>query len=148
MRKLATIPLMLTLVAAVSACSSTGGKPHSSGAGAPRKPPAVRQGKPREPVRQPIVRPPPVPQVQQLPGLEGVIGATAAELTRRFGAPRLDVLEGDARKLQFTGTPCVLDVYLYPPAAGREPQATFVDARRSDGRDVDRAACIQALRKP
>lgn len=145
MRKLATIPLMLALVAVVSACSSTGGKPR--GAGAP-KPPVVRQGKPRQPVRPPVNRPPPVPQVQQLPGLEGVIGGTASDLTRRFGAPRLDVLEGDARKLQFSGTPCVLDVYLYPPAAGREPQATYVDARRSDGRDVDRAACIQALRKP
>jgi hypothetical protein len=57
------------------------------------------------------------------------------------------VWEGDARKLQFSGSPCILDVYLYPGAQGREPQATYVDARRSDGRDVDRAACVQALRK-
>jgi len=49
--------------------------------------------------------------------------------------------------LQFSGTACVLDVYLYPPAAGSEPEATYVDARRSsDGQDVDRAACIVALR--
>ncbi|MBW8785081.1 MAG: hypothetical protein JF593_10670, partial [Novosphingobium sp.] len=66
----------------------------------------------------------------------------------QFGEARLDVWEGDARKLQFTGVPCVLDVYLYPVAPGREPQATYVDARRpSDGKDVDRAACIAALRK-
>lgn len=88
------------------------------------------------------------PVVQTLPGLEGVIGASSAELTRQFGRPRLDVWEGDARKLQFAGTACVLDVFLYPAAAGREPQATYVDARRSsDGRDVDRGACISALRK-
>ena len=76
------------------------------------------------------------------------MGATSADLTRQFGAPRLDVWEGDARKLQFTGAACVLDIYLYPGAPGREPQASHVDARRaSDGRDVDKAACVSALRK-
>jgi hypothetical protein len=146
MRSSATIPLVLALAAALSACSSTGSRPRA-GASAPHRSVAVRQGKPRRPVRAPITRPPPVAQVQQLPGLEGLIGATAAGLTRQFGDPRLDVHEGDARKLQFTGTPCVLDVYLYPSAPDREPQATYVDARRSDGRDVDRAACVEALRK-
>ncbi|MBW8754728.1 MAG: hypothetical protein JF595_11360 [Sphingomonadales bacterium] len=147
MRSLRAIPLVLVLAAALSACSSTGTKPRADTT-APRKPVVVRQNKPRQPVRPPITRPPPAAQVQQLPGLEGVIGRTAAELTRQFGTARLDVWEGDARKLQFTGIPCVLDVYLYPGSQGREPQATYVDARRSDGRDVDRAACIQALRKP
>ena len=91
---------------------------------------------------------PPTARVQALPGLDGVIGANAADLSRRFGAPRLDVIEGDVRKLQFSGVPCVLDVFLYPPAPGREPLATYVDARRqSDGRDVDRAACVAGLRK-
>lgn len=95
----------------------------------------------------PPITPPPA-RVQVLPGVEGVIGATTAQLTREFGTPRLDVWEGDARKLQFTGTPCVLDVYLYPGAQGREPLATYVEARRTtDGRDVDRAACIAGLRK-
>lgn len=97
-----------------------------------------------------VVRPaiPPPARVQALPGLDGVIGASAADLARRFGAPRLDVIEGDVRKLQFTGNPCVLDVFLYPPAPGREPLATYVDARRqSDGRDVDRASCVAGLRK-
>ncbi len=83
-----------------------------------------------------------------IPGLEGVIGATGADLTRQFGAPRLEDWEGDARKLQFTGSACVLDVYLYPSDASREPQAAYAEARRSsDGRDVDRAACVAALRK-
>lgn len=83
-----------------------------------------------------------------LPGLEGVIGADGAALTRQFGTPRLDVIEGDARKLQFSGRACVLDIYLYPPQPGAAPRASYVDARRtSDGRDVDRAACVAALRK-
>jgi hypothetical protein len=142
-----SFPLVLALAVALSACSTAGTAPRT-GAVPPKKPVVVRQNKPRQPVRPPITRPPPVAQVQQLPGLEGVIGRNAAELTRQFGPARLDVWEGDARKLQFTGTACVLDIYLYPGAAGREPQATYVDARRTDGRDVDRAACIAALRKP
>jgi hypothetical protein len=93
-------------------------------------------------------RKPPVSATPQLvPGVQGVIGNDAAGLIRQFGTPRLDIVEGDARKLQFSGTACVLDAYLYPPVAGKEPLATYIDARRpSDGQDVDRAACIAALR--
>ena len=136
---------VLTLIPLLAACggASGGGKVRSASAAAPAKSPARRPG-----VRPSIVQPPPKPQVQMLPGLEGVIGSTANQLSRQFGQARLDVVEGDARKLQFTGTACVLDVYLYP-GAGREPQATYVDARRaSDGRDVDRAACVSSLRRP
>lgn len=87
------------------------------------------------------------PQFHMAPGLEGVIGATAAQLFRQFGKARLDVWEGDARKLQFTGTACVLDIYLYPTSQSREPLATYVDARRSsDAMAVDRAACVKALK--
>ncbi len=81
-----------------------------------------------------------------LPGLEGVIGTSAAALTRMFGPPRLDIVEGDARKLQFSGRACVLDAYLYPPAAGREAETTYIDTRLPDGRDTDRVACVTALR--
>lgn len=88
------------------------------------------------------------PRVMNLPGTSGVIGANAADLQRLFGPARLDVVEGDARKLQFSGEPCVLDIYLYPMRKGGEPAATYVDARRSsDGLDVDRASCIAALRQ-
>lgn len=134
----------LALLSLLAACGSTGGATVSSaGTTAPARPRAHLQG-----VRPPTRQTPPA-RVQSLPGLEGVIGSSAADLRRQFGAPRLDVIEGDARKLQFSGTPCVLDVYLYPPAAGREPQATYVDARRaSDGKDVDRAGCVSALRRP
>jgi hypothetical protein len=87
--------------------------------------------------------------IHMLPGLEGVVGATPAELSRLFGAPRLDVLEGDARKLQFAGEPCVLDVYLYPKTKGAEPEATYTEARRtSDGASMDSVACVTALRPP
>jgi hypothetical protein len=83
-----------------------------------------------------------------IPGLEGVIGATRDQLQAEFGSARLDVFEGDARKLQFVGERCVLDVFLYPAAPGREPQATYIEARRaSDGLDVDDAACVNTLRK-
>lgn len=102
----------------------------------------------RVPVRVPVRRPPPPATLQVVPGLEGVIGATAADLTRQFGQPRLEVIEGDARKLQFSGSACVLDIYLYPGTQGREPQASYVEARRaSDGQGVDRVACVGALRK-
>lgn len=83
-----------------------------------------------------------------MPGLENVIGATENQLVRQFGAARLNVWEGDARKLQFTGQSCVLDIYLYPTSRSREPIATYVDARRaSDGKDVDRASCVNALKR-
>lgn len=99
------------------------------------------------PVRQPTRTPTRDAQVQMAPGLEGVIGANQGQLVRLFGQPRLDVWEGDARKLQFTGTACVLDVFLYPSTTSKEPHASYVDARRSsDGQDVDRAACVAALR--
>ncbi len=125
----------------LSACGGTGEAVQSIGTAPP-------------PSRVSHLAPPPqlhhtVPglHIQNLPGVEGVIGATRSQLTREFGTPRLDVIEGDARKLQFTGTACVLDIYLYPAAAGEEPEASYVDARRSDGRDVDRAACVAALRQ-
>ncbi len=131
--------LALTLIPLLAACGgASSGKVASANV-------VITPAKPV--LRQPQRRTPGV-QILAIPGLEGVIGATSAELLRQFGAARLDVWEGDARKLQFSGTACVLDVYLYPPAAGREPQASYVDARRaSDGQDVDRVACVSSLRQ-
>ncbi|HZU65574.1 MAG TPA: hypothetical protein VFF98_17935, partial [Novosphingobium sp.] len=89
-----------------------------------------------------------MPHVLSLPGLEGVIGADARGLVAQFGPARLDVHEGEAQKLQFAGEACVLDVYLYPGEGGGPARATYVDARRaSDGRDVDRAGCVAALKR-
>jgi hypothetical protein len=91
------------------------------------------------PVRQPV-------QVQSysVTGLEAVIGRTAATLQSQFGRPELDIREGQARKLQFSAPACVLDAYLYPPAAGGAI-VTHVDARLPDGRDFDRASCVAAI---
>lgn len=136
---LATLPLL-------AACVSAGSMPVL----VPDRQPPSRT--PSAPVRVPPSEPPPPasgfisPQVMQAPGLENVIGVGAAQLERRFGKPRLDVIEGDARKLQFAGEACVLDIFLYPQRPGAAPVATHVEARRaSDGLDVDRAACVRAL---
>ena len=113
-------------------------------------PPTVATPRPVPPTR-PVA--PPVtearaPAIQRLPGLEEVIEHDATSLARRFGEPRLEVREGDMRKLQFAGEACVLDVFLYPLHEGQEPVATHVEARRaSDGQEVDRAACAAALRR-
>ena len=138
--------MRLTIVSlsalALSACATT-----------PQEAPAPPE-RPREATQVPPSRPQPgynasgfiAPQVMEGPGLAGIIRENASTLQRRFGAPRLDVLEGDARKLQFRGEACVLDIFLYPLAAGTEPVATWIEARRaSDGANVDRLACIQAL---
>jgi hypothetical protein len=87
-----------------------------------------------------------VPDVMAPAGLGGVIGTSAGALTRRFGEPRIDLAEGDARKLQFSGRTCVLDIFLYPVSAGSEPTATHVDARvRQGGAAVDPGACIREV---
>jgi hypothetical protein len=116
---------------------------------APEGPAPRPQAQAPVPPTRPV--PPPVtgaraPEIQRLPGLDAVIERDAASLVRRFGEPRLDVREGDMRKLQFAGEACVLDVFLYPLREGAEPVATHVEARRaSDGREVDRASCVRAL---
>jgi len=143
MRRALTLLLALPPVLALTGCGEDAvGQVRS--AGPPVTMPQPRRTQPRLPVKRPLAPPP----VQALPGVAGVIGASGPDLIRLFGSPRLDVLEGDARKLQFVGPACVLDIYLYPPAPAREPQASYVDARRaSDGQDVDRAACIAAMRR-
>ncbi len=130
-RTLAGLCLLAPLLAACASTATTG---------------STRPGR-DQPVRTPVRAAPRDPTFQTIPGLEGVIGATEAQLTRQFGQPRLNVWEGDARKLQFTGRACVLDVFLYPTAQSKEPLASYVDARRSsDSQDVDRAACVAALK--
>lgn len=74
-----------------------------------------------------------------------VMGRTAAQLTRDFGSPRLDVSEGPARKLQFASDRCVLDAYLYAPRADADPVVSHIDTRSPDGVDVARDACVATL---
>lgn len=139
------LAVALAVPALLSACggSATTARPQSaSSVAAPQRiPPQTQPQRPITPDWRSA-------RVMDIPGLEGVIGADAGTLTRQFGPARLDVKEGDVRKLQFSGGACVLDIYLYPPSQNAEPRATYVDARRaSDGLDVDRAACVAALRK-
>ena len=141
-------PAALLLAATLAGCTTT----------APPPPP------PPAPVAVPVVQPlpgqrpqedvaPPAPgfippEIMRGPGLDGVIREGPNHLIRQFGQPRLDVTEGDARKLQFAGTPCVLDVFLYPLRPGGDPQSTWLEARRaSDGAAVDLLSCMQALRE-
>lgn len=77
-------------------------------------------------------------------GLTGVLGRDARALIAQFGQPAADVTEGSARKLQFVGSACVLDAYLYPKGSSA-PVVTYVDARQADGSPIDRAACVAAL---
>lgn len=139
MRKFAA----LSLAPLAAACATTAVPPASS--------PPVQQGNPTPRVSVPVPSSQPSaptgsfipPRVMNVPGLEGVIGQNAAGLQAQFGAPQLDVVEGDVRKLQFAGEECVFDIFLYPMRAGEEPVATHVEARRrSDGRDVDKARCL------
>lgn len=138
------LPALMLLAASLSACVSVPeGLP-------PAERPTVST---RPPPQQPVVAAPSsggfiAPTVMNAPGLEDVIGRNTTALANLFGAPRLQVREGDAVKLQFSGAPCVLDVFLYPLRPGAQPSATHVEARRaSDGADVDRAACVRALRR-
>ena len=78
-------------------------------------------------------------------GLGDVMGKNVAELKRMFGEPRIDVVEVYGRKLQFSGKPCILDAYLYPDGKNGQEIVTHIDARRSDGAEVDRASCVNAL---
>jgi hypothetical protein len=78
-------------------------------------------------------------------GLGRVLGRTASQLVQLLGPADLDAHEGNARRLQFTGAACILDVYLYPPERGGEPEASYVDARTPQGEDMDRASCVSAL---
>lgn len=87
----------------------------------------------------------PAPPLRGVTGLDKVMGKDTRMLIALFGPAAQDVREQGARKLQFGGAGCILDAYLYPPSAGREPVVTYVETRLPDGRDTDRAACIMTL---
>ncbi len=88
------------------------------------------------------------PQVMRAAGLDSVIGERAGSLEQRFGQARIDLSEGDARKLQYVSDACVLDIYLYPLSANADPVATHVEARaRQGGAAADRANCIAEVER-
>lgn len=149
MRIAPTQILLALLIPLLAACVSTPqpARPHQQSGRPPAPPPGISAIPPTRP-DSPLPTGFRAPQVLRVPGLEGVLGQDAATLARLMGTPRLDVAEGDMRKLQFAGQACVLDIYLYPLRPAGELVATYLEARRaSDGLDVDRRACVDALRQ-
>jgi hypothetical protein len=116
----------------LAACGATG-----SDAKRPKKTPI--------PIDRPATDLPARPATLDKRGLGDVMGKNVAELKRMFGEPRIDVVEVYGRKLQFSGKQCILDAYLYPDGKNGAEIVTHIDARRSDGAEVDRAACVNAL---
>lgn len=87
----------------------------------------------------------PLPQSAHTRG--EIIGLTPEELIHRFGAPALQIREGESLKFQFRNAQCVLDAYLYP--AGNAPyRVTYVDSRTPGLADTDQSACIDSLEAP
>ena len=96
---------------------------------------------PQPPIAQPTpAKPEPVEQ-------NALTGLTAQELVGRFGAPALQIREGNSLKLQFRGRRCVMDTYLYPSGGSSELKVTHVDTRTPTGGEFDQAACIFSLRE-
>lgn len=124
--------ILAGLALALTACGATG-----SNAKRPKKTPI--------PIDRPAADLPARPAMIDKRGLGDVMGKNVAELKRMFGEPRIDVVEVYGRKLQFSGKPCILDAYLYPDGKNGAEIVTHIDARRSDGAEVDRAACVNAL---
>jgi hypothetical protein len=120
------LPVLISI--AVAGCAS-----------APAPPP-----RPQTPAERPASAFP-VRPVLEKKGLEAVMGKDIATLKRLFGEPRIDMVEVYGRKMQFSGKACVLDAFLYPDGKGGTEIVTHIDARRSDGAEVDRAACVEAL---
>lgn len=115
-------PVLLLATLSLAACGAASDRPQSPAAVAP-----------------------PLPAAPKLAGVDRVMGADARDLRALFGLPQQDVREEGARKLQFGNGICILDAYLYPPNKGKDPVVTYVSTRLTDGRDTDKAACINAL---
>jgi len=141
MRLILTAPMAMLLLAGCTAI------PNTQTAPAPPTRPSQQSAPPPTAPAPPPVSAFRTPEIMQGAGLEGVIRQDEASLLRQFGAPRLNVAEGDMKKLQFVAPACVLDIYLYPLSPGARPVATWVQTRRSsDGREVDTRACMAAIR--
>ena len=97
---------------------------------------AACASQPQQPVQQ-ASSPPPEPTSRQARQL---LGLTPQDLVGRLGNPALQIGEGTSVKLQFRGSRCVLDAYLYPQSGVL--RVTHVDTRYSSGGDMDQAACI------
>lgn len=144
MRSLVVASLSLLLAACATATSPGAPTPAATAAPGPVRPRPMPTLSPPAPPTAGFR----IPEIMRGPGLDGVVREHAPGLLRQFGTPRLDLAEGDMRKLQWAGEACVLDIYLYPLRPDAQPVATWLEARRaSDGAEVDLLACMQALRR-
>ena len=91
-------------------------------------------------------KPQPLVETRQ-PAPGSLIGLTPQELVAQFGTPALQIHEGASLKLQFRGSSCVMDTYLYPSGSVGTLKVTHVDTRLPSGTDMDQAACVLALRR-
>ncbi len=138
----ARLILLASAACALSACSSGG-----SELSRPQKAkPAIKLDKPYVPSVRPGIPQGGTSGTSGM-GLAAIMGKDKATLEKLFGKPRLDIIEPVGRKLQFVGKACILDAYLYPDGRGGTEIVTHVDARRSDGAEVDRSMCVDALSK-
>lgn len=80
-------------------------------------------------------------------GLEAVINKGAEAALALLGPATLDRREGPARHLQFAGSPCILDLFYYPPESGGTAIALYADARLPDGRDLQAGECLARLQR-
>jgi hypothetical protein len=99
---------------------------------------ATRPETPPPVVQQPV----PVTPAPRVPTV--LNGLTAHEVVQHLGRPALQIQEGNSLKLQFRGSYCVLDAYLYPSTGG-QLRVTHIDTRTPAGNNVAQAACISAL---
>ena len=89
---------------------------------------------------------PPVAPVQPVVSSGPLIGMSSSQLTQRFGAPYLQIREGESIKLQYRSALCVLDAYLYPDPRNRSQyRVLHVDTRTRGGDAMSEAACVPNL---
>jgi len=96
---------------------------------------------------RPQETPAPQPSAQQPQETSSLVGLSPQELVGRFGRPALQIREGNSLKLQFRGTRCVMDAYLYPSGSSGALKVTHIDTRLPSGGDIDQAACVFSLRQ-
>lgn len=88
--------------------------------------------------------PPPLPAAA-LPGPERLVGVTAAELAALLGEPGFVRRDPPAEIWQYAVEACVLDVFLYQPAAGGPSRVEHLDFRGRTVAGVAPAECYRQL---
>ncbi|MEQ1510710.1 MAG: hypothetical protein ABL909_09975 [Sphingopyxis sp.] len=138
MKSIQLLPLFLAAMALLSGCGTTIVSEAGAATAGMRPAPRTYGDGPARPS---------LPPGSAQHGGSGVIGRDSAALNRMFGAARLDRHDGPAHVMQYAGSQCVLDAYLYAPRAGAEPVVTHIDTRSIDGANMDRDACIATLQR-